>query len=611
MPRSKNKVTRLKPNTEDVTEAIKRVIEQGWSIRKAAEEFNVSKSLIGRYVKKNKENENTMVTYNPNNAVKRVFTNEEEEQLVHYCLKASKFHYGISKEEFLKLAHEYAVILEKSYPSAWDTNKAAGKTFYDCFIKRHQNLSLRKPEATSLARATAFNQANVSEFFLKYRNLLLKYNFTSENIYNVDESGLSTVHTPMKVLAPKGAKQVGNMTSGERGSNVTIIACVNALGNSVPPCMIFPRVHFKPHMINGAPPETLGLATPNGWSNAEKFEDFLNHFIKHVRPNVENKVLLIMDNHESHLSIKIINLAKENGVVMFTFPPHTSHKLQPLDRSVFGPLKKYYGKACNDWLLHHPGTPLTIYNVAECFGTAFPLAFTPSNIQSGFKAAGIWPFNDNIFTEDEFMCSFVTDRPLLDEETVSEGSNTTNSQENVALPGPSNPPDLQQQLEGNSIITISPIPSTSADEKECAKKDTLLSPEVIRPFPKAPPRKTKSRNRKGKTRVLTDTPEKQELEELAAKRRKIEVKKKGKAVKKRISKKKKDETSSEEDINLTLESDDDPCPDIQEDYNCVGCGDNYFSTIRKEDWIQCLTCSFWVHEDCTSYENYCQKCGKD
>lgn len=100
------------------------------------------------------------------------------------------------------------------------------------------------------------------------------------------------------------------------------------------PCMIFPRAHFKPHMINGATPETFGLATPSGWSNAEKFEDFLNHFIKYVRPNVENKVLLIMDNHESHLSIKIINLAKETGVVIFTFPPSYKSQLTAL-----GPLR--------------------------------------------------------------------------------------------------------------------------------------------------------------------------------------------------------------------------------------------------------------------------------
>nr|XP_023012902.1 uncharacterized protein LOC111502944 [Leptinotarsa decemlineata] len=297
------------------------MIKKRCSIRKAAEEFKVSKSLIGRYVTLNKGKETTTVIDKLNNAVKRVFNDEEKEQLVEYCLTSSKFHYGIPKEQFLKLAYQYAVALKKTFSSAWDINKQASNTFYEYFIKRHQNLSLQKPEATSLGRATAFNKANVNEFFEKYKGWLMKYNFTSDNIHNVDESGLSTVHTPLKVLAPKGSKQVGTVTSAERGNNVTIIACVNARGNSVTPCMIFPRVHFKSHMTNGAPPKTLGLANVSGWSISEKFEDFLKHFIKYVRLSNDNKVLLIMDNHKIHLSIKIIELAKENCMVMFSFPP--------------------------------------------------------------------------------------------------------------------------------------------------------------------------------------------------------------------------------------------------------------------------------------------------
>lgn len=608
MPRSKNKVTRPKPCKENVTNAVREVIEQRMSIRKASEAFQVSKTLIGRYVKKQKEAEGGEFVYEPHNDVKRVFTDQEEKQLVDYCLKASKFHYGISKEEFLKLVYEFAVLLNKPYPQVWNENKMAGKTFYQYFIKRHQNLSLRKPEATSLGRATAFNKANVELFFTKYTELLSRFNFTSDRIYNVDESGLSTVHTPMKVLAPKGTKQVGNITSAERGNNVTVIGCVNALGNSVPPCMIFPRVHFKDHMINGAPPETLGLANPSGWSNSEKFEVFLQHFIKHAKPNNENKVLLILDNHESHLSIKIIDLAKKNGIVMFTFPPHTSHKLQPLDRTVFGPLKKYYNKACNEWLLQHPGSPLTIYHVAECFGKAYPLAFTPSNIQSGFRVSGIWPINENIFGEDEFLSSYVTDRPL-NENACTNVENITNNQStssNIQTNIPNNDQNPDAALQENIALSG---PSTSACENQPSDgiPELLKSPEIVRPFPKAPPRKNiKAKNRKGKTRVLTDTPEKQELE-LAAKKRKKAVTKKKKTVKKRVFEK--DNTSrAEDETDLILESDE--SGDSVHDNNiCVGCGENYFETSSKEDWVQCIICHSWFHEDCTIFDNYCQKCG--
>jgi hypothetical protein len=54
-----------------------------------------------------------------------------------------------------------------------------------------------------------------------------------------------------------------------------------------------------------------------------------------VKTTEDKKVLLLMDNHESHVLIA----ARENGIILLTFPPHTSHKLQPLERCVFGPFK--------------------------------------------------------------------------------------------------------------------------------------------------------------------------------------------------------------------------------------------------------------------------------
>lgn len=63
----------------------------------------------------------------------------------------------------------------------------------------------------------------------------------------MDESGLSTVHNPPKVIAVKRTKQVGGVTSGERDINVTLISCINVTGNSIPPVLIFPRVNYKNH----------------------------------------------------------------------------------------------------------------------------------------------------------------------------------------------------------------------------------------------------------------------------------------------------------------------------------------------------------------------------
>jgi hypothetical protein len=141
---------------------------------------------------------------------------------------------------------------------------------------------------------------------------------------------------------------------------------------------------------------------------------FLTHFIKHVRPSTEHEVVLFLDNHSSHLSIKALDLAKANGIILITFPPHCSHKLQPLDRSVFGPFKSYFNTMATNWMREHPGETMQIPNIAELVGLAYPLATTPSNILSGFRVSGLSPLNRFIFNDDaDFAPSFVTDRPVV------------------------------------------------------------------------------------------------------------------------------------------------------------------------------------------------------
>lgn len=71
---------------------------------------------------------------------------------------------------------------------------------------------------------------------------------------------------------------------------------------------------------------------------AENFKVFMQHFVDVITCNQENKVLLILDNHESYTVLKY---CKENGVQLLTLPPHCSHRLQPLDVTCFGPFKTY------------------------------------------------------------------------------------------------------------------------------------------------------------------------------------------------------------------------------------------------------------------------------
>ncbi|XP_047129469.1 uncharacterized protein LOC124809425 [Hydra vulgaris] len=239
----------------------------------------------------------------------QIFTNEEETSLSDYLLRPSKLHYGLSTKTTRKLAYEFAMTLSKRIPKSWKSLQIAGKQWLRGFMLLRNELSLRNPEATSMARATAFNCYTVGEFFTNLKDVCLRHKFQPQNIYNVDETGLTTVQKPVKVIAKKGDKQVGRITSAERGTLVTVCFAVNAIGNSIPPFFIFPRVHFKGSMINGGPPGCVGVANPSGWMNVATFLEWMKHFIQNVKCSPANPVLLLLDNHESHVSIVCSDLA--------------------------------------------------------------------------------------------------------------------------------------------------------------------------------------------------------------------------------------------------------------------------------------------------------------
>lgn len=169
-------------------------------------------------------------------------------------------HYGLTKIGCRKLAYQYAKKLTLKYPIKWDETQLAGREWLEGFMHRSPDLSLRTPEPTSLSRATSFNKTNTALFFGKLEDIMHRKQFPPHNIYNLDETGITTVQKPPKIIAVKGQKQIGQATSAERGQLITMCNIINAVGNTIPPAYVFPRVKFVDHMLHGAPVGSLGLA---------------------------------------------------------------------------------------------------------------------------------------------------------------------------------------------------------------------------------------------------------------------------------------------------------------------------------------------------------------
>jgi len=402
--------------------AVKEALDGHLSVRAVGHKYGIDHATLSRYCKKYKKISQPADTSMSEAGVglpmtvgysksRQVLTDEDEKLLEEYVKKAASLYYGLSPKEIRVLAFEFANQNNKAVPRNWKVDGRAGSDWFTSFLKRHPGLSVREPEATSIARATNFNKTNVSAFFDNLSTVLERHKFGPENIFNIDETGVTTVQRPSKVVAQKGVKQVGAIVSQERGTLVTVVVAVNAVGNCIPPAFVFPRVHYRDHFIKGGPPGCIGLVHPSGWMTDTNFLEVMKHLVKHIRCTVEKPILLTLDNHESHISIAVLDYAKQNGVIILSFPPHCSHKLQPLDRSVYGPFKRYVASAQDAWMKNHPGQSMTIYDIPQVVANALPLAATPVNVCAGFRVTGISPFDRDIFGDDEFVPSYTTDRP--------------------------------------------------------------------------------------------------------------------------------------------------------------------------------------------------------
>ncbi|GBN67897.1 hypothetical protein AVEN_189612-1 [Araneus ventricosus] len=337
MIRSYQRKTDRSNLSEDIIEkAVKDVILNNKSIREAAKHYNLTKSMLHKRVNIAKSQckelnsecnaeeidvKTTKVIGRNKYRCHQVLADEEEQLLSEYFLMSSKIHYGLTFLQARALAFQYAEKLGKAMPSSWNVNECAGIDWMQSFMKRHPRLSLRKPENTSLSRATSFNKKNVGEFFDNLYAVMEKYKFKPERILNFDETGITTVLQSPEVIAQTGKKQVRQAVSGERGELVSFCGIISATGNSIPPFFIFPRVKYKDYFLCDAPTGSLA-----------------------------------------------ITYAKENDIVLLSFPPHCSHRLQPLDVAVYGAFKGACKVSFNDWLLNHPA-----------------------------------------FGEDDFFCSYITD----------------------------------------------------------------------------------------------------------------------------------------------------------------------------------------------------------
>ncbi|KAK0134340.1 hypothetical protein N1851_030101 [Merluccius polli] len=298
-----------------------------------------------------------------------------------------------------------------------EDKQKAGYYWFEGFMKRNPIISLRKPEALSAARASGMNPTIVEKWFQTYTSLLnrLQIHDMPSHLWNCDESGLQDHFISKRVVGVMG-KSCFQVTSGEKGETVTVLAGFNAVGTFTPTMVMFKGKRHRAEWLDNRPENAIVRVSDNGWINSQLFLEWGQRFVQQLPKEDARPHVLLLDGHYSHVfNLQFLELMEQNNVHVISYPPHTTHALQPADRSLFRSLKHHWQELGRKWTRKTGGKKLPKQLFFSVFTPAWKKTATVENAQAGFRASGMFPVRMEVIPTELFMPSLTTER--VNEET--------------------------------------------------------------------------------------------------------------------------------------------------------------------------------------------------
>ena len=660
--------TRAAYGDEALREALTRV-RQGEPLLRVSKDLGIPARTIRRHRDEKVKNPGVVQM-----GAKSILSNDVELKICEHVQVMEKSMYGLTPMQLRRLAYDMVEALGIKNPFNSAT-KLAGKDWLMGFLQRHPTLSIRQPQATNIARAVGFNKPQVQRFFGLYRALVERNTYDPSNIWNMDETGITCVHRPRKIVASKGVRQVSKITSGERGKTVTVICAMSAVGTYLPPLFIFPRKRMVDTLMNGAPPQSVGLPSPSGWTDSDIFIDWLKHFVKFTNASTTNRHVIVLDGHHSHKTLAAVDYARAHGIDMVTLPPHCTHNMQPLDRTFFKSVKSAYAVESDTWMVSNPGKRISFYQMAGIFGRAYIRTSTQDKAINGFKVCGLWPFDSNIFRDEDFAAAELTEEAQPVVRDIDEQPDNTRQDDQSAhhdgsavpsTAGATDPSDAlmpaavaRSSTSGPSTSGPSTAPSTSGPSTARASTagPTTSGPSTARASTAGPTTSGPSTARPSIAGASTATPstagssiagastagsstagpstqlphvdttvsqvlhERSPLPRIAIPRPRTRKAETAACLTSSPYKRLLQEKSDGKRMKTTKKKQrvkakskpiiSDSSDD--EEWPCVVCGETFATSKPREKWVKCQLCQKWAHEECTPGEMafICPNCDSD
>uniref|UniRef100_A0A336MIV7 CSON001214 protein n=1 Tax=Culicoides sonorensis TaxID=179676 RepID=A0A336MIV7_CULSO len=378
---------------EDLNKAILSVTSGEKSIRQAAKHYGIPKSTLFDKVKGN-------IPKKLRNGPVGTITQEEESSIVDWVINCSKRGQPRTPTDIRFAVKSIIDQFPRDNPFK---NNLPSHNWYKRFVQRNPRIKPRKPEALSSSSANVTEAdlkgwwANINQYLEENRLIhIMKH---PERIANCDESMFEFNAKPGKVLVEKDSKNSYMAQISGNKTGCTVLHTVLADGSYLEPFLVFPYKRI-PDNVKSAVSALEGIEynyNPSGWMSEDNFIYYVEHvFVKGMKKrNAVFPVIIFLDNHSSHVSLKISKLCDELGVILITLYPNSTYISQPLDCAVFRGIKAHWSNLLIKKRGENGNFKVNMVNFPELLLELLKTAHNSEAVKNGFKCCGIFEWNCN------------------------------------------------------------------------------------------------------------------------------------------------------------------------------------------------------------------------
>ena len=201
----------------------------------------------------------------------RVLTDQEEKLIVTALLFMRDCNMPLDRDDVRAIVKEFIQDTQRPTPFK---NNCPGKDWLISFEKRHPEVSRKRGEILTLARAKGMTPEVVNAFFDMFEKVVNENEMAllPECIWNCAETGLNTDPRSQKVFVARGKKDVYLKSATAGKTNYSVLVCGSAAGDLMPPYTIFKGKHLYNSWTKGGPVGAGYGVSSSGWMETANFE---------------------------------------------------------------------------------------------------------------------------------------------------------------------------------------------------------------------------------------------------------------------------------------------------------------------------------------------------